>query len=205
MWCCAELGLEVKRIDAGIHYGVNNTQEYLSLNPNGTIPLIKDGDNPPLWESGAINRYLARTYGNETYWPTDPVSRATVDQWTEWSKINIAMNFTVPVFWAVVRTPLAHQNKDAINKAVDTLTRNLRIAEQQIAGRDYLVGDTFTTADIMFGHLLYRYFMIDIERTELPNIARYYNQLTKRPAYQQHVMVNFDELRAMNDPSQWTE
>ena len=65
MWCIAELGLEHERIDAGLTYGVVDTPEYLAMNPNGMIPTIRDGDNPPLWEAGAILRYLANSNADD--------------------------------------------------------------------------------------------------------------------------------------------
>ncbi len=196
LWCLAELGLEFDRVDAGIHYGVVNTPEYLAMNPNATVPTIIDGDNPPMWESAAINRYLARQYASAPFWPADPVEQAHVDQWAEWAKLNFGLNFSVPVFWKVVRTAKSKQDPEAIASAVVKLNGIAQIADRQLASHQYLTGNNFTVADVMFGHLLYRYYTIDIERTGLPNIARYYEDLQTRPAYREHVMVNYDELRA---------
>ena len=103
-WCLHELALDYERIAAGIHYGVTNTADYLAVNPNGTVPMLQDGEGPPIWESGAILRYLAARYGSDEFWPRDATTRSQIDKWAEWSKINIAMNFTAPVFWRVVRT-----------------------------------------------------------------------------------------------------
>ena len=50
-------------------------------------------------------------------------------------------------------------------------------------------------ADIQFGHCLYRYFDIQIERAEHPCVRRYYDELSERPAFQEHVMVSYEELR----------
>jgi len=75
MWCLAELGLSVERIDAGLMYGVVNSPDYLAMNPNGTIPTLIDNDAPPLWESGAILRYLANAYATDPFWPSQLVDR----------------------------------------------------------------------------------------------------------------------------------
>src|SRR6266571_8231521 len=58
LWCCEEMAIEYKRIDAGAAFGVVNTPEYRNLNPNGLVPTIND-DGFVLWESNAIIRYLA--------------------------------------------------------------------------------------------------------------------------------------------------
>ena len=90
MWCVGELNLGYERSDAGFTYGLVETPEYLAMNPNGTVPTLQDGDHPPLWETGAILRYLADSYGSDDFWPADPVARAGVDKWAEWSKLNVA-------------------------------------------------------------------------------------------------------------------
>lgn len=195
MWCVLELELAHQRIDAGLSYGVNDTPEYLAFNPNGTVPTIKDGDNPVLWESGAILRYLANTYADDTFWPRQSLEKAAVDMWTEWSKINVALKFTAPVFWPVVRMSASTRDNNAEKRAVQSLEQYLRIADKRLSGSEFLVSDKFTLADIQFAHVLYRYFDIDIERSDLPNLQRYYSSLTQRKTYQAAVMVPYDELR----------
>ena len=195
MWCIGELGLDCDRIDAGLSYGVVETPEYLNDNPNGTVPMLKDGDSQPLWESGAILRYLANSYGNEAFWPSDPLARASVDKWAEWSKINIALNFTRPIFWEVVRTPQSKQNPTTIKNGINRLTPFLNIAEAHLSRNAFLAANNLTLADIQFGHCLYRYFDIDIARVHLPNLRRYYDLLASREMFQRHVMVSYDELR----------
>ncbi len=196
MWCIGELNLPCERIDAGLTYGVVDTPEYRAMNPNGTVPTLQDGDNPPLWETAAILRYLANAYAPDSFWPADPVARADVDRWAEWSKINIALGFTVPVFWQVVRTPSSKRDPAVVQRGLRTLDKYLAIAEERLAQFPYLVGAHFTLADIQFGHCLFRYFDIDIERTQHPNFQRYYEVLTERPMFREHVMVPYDELRA---------
>lgn len=195
MWCIAELGLPVERIDAGLMYGVNNTVEYLTMNPNGTVPTVVDGDGPALWESGAILRYLANQYSADAFWPEDPIRRADVDRWAEWSKVSVQMNFNAPIFWPVLRLPPEQSDKESLSNAITHFENKLRIAENKLGDHQFLTGDNFTLADIQFGHILYRYFEIDIPRSELPMIRRYYKMLTAMPHYRAHVMINFDELR----------
>ena len=83
LWCCAELGLSFDRIDAGMQFGVNNTVEYKSLNPNGLVPTISD-NGFILWESHAIVRYLCRKHGMGTLYPSDARTAADADRWMEW-------------------------------------------------------------------------------------------------------------------------
>ncbi len=196
MWAIGELGLAFERHDVGHIHGGTDTPEFGALNPNRTVPVLRDGDNPPLWETGAILRYLAAAYGSGDFWPRDPVARADIDRWAEWAKLNVAMQFTVPVFWRVVRTPPRERDVAAISDAVTQLERNLAIAETRLTRHAYLAGPCFTLADIQFGHVLYRYFDIGICRADLPALAGYYRRLTRRRAYAEHVMLSCRDLQA---------
>ena len=194
LWCLAELDLEFSRIDAGFTYGLVNSDAYLAMNPNATVPTLQDGDQPAIWESAAIIRYLAASYGSSPFWPEHAAERVVVDQWAEWSKVNVAANFTSPLFWQLVRTPKQKRNPSSIELARAKLTHYLEIADTQLSANTYLAGEDFTLADIQFGHCLYRYFEIDLDRKPLPHINRYYDLLRERPPFQEHVQVDYSEL-----------
>lgn len=195
MWCIDELGLAHRRFDVGERFGGTDTPEFLAMNPNGTIPVLRDGDGPALWETGAILRYLANRYAPDSFWPADPQARADVDRWAEWAKLNVALGFTGPVFWRVWRTPAERRDPGAIAAALAALSRKLAIAETRLATRRFLACDTLTLADIQFGHILHRYYTIPIERADLPNLRAYHDRLSTRPAYRAHVMVSCEALR----------
>lgn len=196
MWCVGELGLAVERRDAGHRFGVVDTPEFRVMNPNGLVPVLVDGGGEPLWEAGAILRYLAARYGTNPLWPAAPGPRAQVDKWAEWAKVHIAAGFTVPVFWRAVRTAPRDRDSDAIRRAVDALSRQLDIAERRLSAVPFIAGDRFTLADIQLGHLLFRYFDLPIERPRHPALRRYDDGLAARPAYREHVMVSYEALRA---------
>lgn len=195
LWCLEELQIEYTRIDAGFTYGVTDTADYLAMNPNGVVPTIQDGDNTPMFESCAILRYLSGCYGSNEFWPTDLSKRASVDMWAEWSKLSIAQLFSLPLFWPTVRLPPSASNPENIAKACEALNKNLKIADDRLANSTYLVSDEFTMADIVFGHSLYRYYDIDIPRAKFSNLARYYQTLETRRAFEKTVKVSYDELR----------
>lgn len=197
MWCIGELNLPVNRIDIGHRFGGNDTADFLAMNPNGTVPVLQDGGNEPLWETGAILRYLASEYGTADFWPHSNRERAQVDKWAEWAKLNIALNFTAPVFWRVVRTPAAQRDEAAIAAALKTLHHFMAVAEKQLQQHTWLAGDQFSLADIQFGHILYRYYDIAIERPVFPAIEACFQRLHQRKAWLDHVRVSYEELRAV--------
>ena len=195
MWAVGELDLDHTRHDAGHRHGVIDTPEFAALNPNRTVPVLEDEGIAPLWETGAILRYLGDKYGQDHLWPSNLPERSEVDKWADWAKLNVAMNFTVPVFWQVVRTAPADRDEEALATALATLEERLAIAEAQLSRQPYLASENLTIADIQLGHVLFRYFDIDIPRPEWPALAAYYQRLTTRPAFREHVMLSYEELR----------
>ena len=76
------------------------------------------------------------------------------------------------MFWRVIRTAAAEHNQPAIRAAVTALEHKLAIAEAQLGRNKFLAGNSFCLADVQFGHILYRYYDIEITRKALPNLAR---------------------------------
>ncbi|MEM8536299.1 MAG: glutathione S-transferase family protein [Pseudomonadota bacterium] len=194
LWGVEEMRVPYQRLDYGEGYGGLDTPEFGAMNPHRRIPVVTV-DGVALWESGAILRYLAGQHGAPPFWPSDPLARAQVDMWAEWAKISCAGAFTVPVFWEKVRKKPEHQNAQVIAANVAALEAQLAKAGAQLASHAYLAGPDFTLADIALGHILYRYFDMDIARADLPALRAYYDRLCQRPAYAATVMISYDTLR----------
>ncbi len=196
LWALEELGLDFYRIDAGFIYGVVDSADFCRMNPNGLVPVLIDGDGAPIFESAAILRYLAHCYGDSSFWPENAAARAQVDKWAEWAKWNVGHAFIANVFYGLVRTPADKIDHDAVKVAISDLEKVLALADKRLATSTFIASSEFTLADVALGYCLYRYYDIDIRRAKLPNLRRYYDLLATRPAFQRHVMVPYDELRA---------
>ncbi len=194
LWGMEEMGLSYARLDYGEVYGGLDTPKFRALTPHGKIPVLTDGDQT-IWETPAILRYLAAKHGADSFWPKDPMARALVDMWAEWAKHSVAEAFTGPVFWRTARTKPENRDADLINRNLARLAEELAKADAQLRESDYLCGAGLTLADIQLGHVLYRYFDIDIPRRDMPRLHAYYDRLATRPAYQKTVMVSYDALK----------
>lgn len=195
MWAVNELGLEHERVDAGGTFGIVDTPEYRRMNPNGLVPVLQDGDLT-MFESAAIVRYLGAQYGDDTFWPSDARKRAALDVWAEWGKITLSPFIIHRVFIPLIRQKPEQRNMAALDAAVRELEKLATIADERLSGGGFLGGEVLTFADIMLGGPLYRYFTLDFERARTPHLEAYYQRLTERPAYAEHVMVSYDGLRA---------
>jgi len=198
MWALGETGQPHERIDLGGGFGGLDEPDYVAMNPNRRVPTLDD-DGFILYESGAIIRYLAAKYSPRELWSDDPAERALIDQWMEWTVTTLYPDF-ITLFWLVFRTPPDQRDQariDAVNQAAN---KSYLILENHLEDRDYIVGNRFSAADIPAGMTLYRYFgMGEIKRPSMPNIERWYEKLCERPAYQAHVMLDFEELRGRLD------
>ncbi len=187
LWCCAELGIDYERIDAGLHFGVNDTPQYKAMNPNGLVPTIDD-DGFVLWESHAIVRYLSRKHGAGTLWPEDAHTAADADRWMEWYSTS-AWPALRPIFHNLVRTPPEKRDLAEVEDSRKKMCTYLAMLDANLGQRDYVAGARFSMADIPLGLASWRWFNLPIERPALPNFARWYQRVCERPAFIQHCML----------------
>lgn len=188
-----ELGLDYEHIDSELGFGEVSTSEVRALNPNGRVPVLRHGD-VTVWESNAILRYLAATFGGEALWPSAPAARTQIDQWETWSNTT-QIPAIIKVFLAVVRTPPSKQDPELISSLVATASKVLQILDGHLAKSTYVAGENFTIADIACSILMYRWFTIDIVRPDTPNIERWLELLRQRPAYKKWGEFSYEALR----------
>jgi len=187
MWSVGELNLDHVRIDAGRQHGGLDTPEFLTMNPNGLVPTIVDGDTV-IWESNAIVRYLAAKYDAGGLWPEDPGARGQVDQWMDWM-VTVIVPLLIPVFLGLIRTLPEERDDVAIAGSAQAMSERWAILDAHLAERPFVAGNSFTIADIPAGCACYRYYEMDIPHPTLPNLEAWYKTLQTRDAFREHVMI----------------
>jgi glutathione S-transferase len=187
MWCIGELRLAHERIDAGMAFGKNREDWYLAMNPNGLIPVIDD-DGFQLWESNAIVRYLAEKHDLGGLCPGDLATRARAGQWMDWQVTALGPPIT-KVFWELVRTAPEARDPAGTEEAAARCRELFALLDRALAGGDYLLGERFTMADIPAGAMTHRWYALEVEHPELPNLAQWYARLCGRSAFRDHVML----------------
>ena len=115
-------------------FGGLDTPAFLAMNPHGRIPVIRD-DAATVWESHAILRYLAARHGAGRFWSDDPVARAAVDGWMDWSQTALQPDFLIGVFWGFYRTPEDKRNWPAINAALARCAKDFGKLDRLLEGR----------------------------------------------------------------------
>jgi glutathione S-transferase len=177
IWTALELGIDYEQVQIGFSDGAVKSESFLAINPNGRIPAIKDGDFV-LWESLAINLYLAKKHGHGLY-PASLEGEAKTWQWSFWAMSEVEQPLMI---WAYNTIVLPADQRDAAKaaEALKSLGTPLKVLEQSLAGRSYLLGNEFTVADLNLASIMFRALRLDLSAS--PNIKRWLDRCYARPA-----------------------
>jgi glutathione S-transferase len=95
----------------------------------------------------------------------------------------------------LIRTPAAERSEQVLRDGEAKLRILAPMLDARLGAGPFLNGEHLCFADIMLGHILYRYNTLDFERAATPNLDAYYARLQQRPAYREHAMVSYESLR----------
>jgi GST-like protein len=191
-----ELGLPYEAHAVNISKNESRTPEFLALNPNGKIPAILDPNGPggkplALFESGAILLYLAEKTGKLL--PADPILRYEAIQWVLFQMAAIGPMFgQVGFFYKFAGKEIA--DKRPLNRYVDESKRLLGVLETRLTGREWLMDQDYTIADI--AHLGWVRNLIGfydagelVGIKDFPNVLAWLERGLARPATQKGLNV----------------
>ncbi|WP_292084651.1 MULTISPECIES: glutathione binding-like protein [unclassified Brevundimonas] len=191
-----ELGLAYEPHLVDIGKNETWTPDYLSLNPNGKIPAIIDPEGPggkplPLFESGAILVYLAEKTGR--FLPVDPAARYETLQWVFFQMAAIGPMFGQVGFFHKF-AGREFEDKRPRDRYVAESRRLLGVLEGRLEGRDWIMGDDYTIADIAIlgwvRNLIGFYEAGDLVGfSDFPRVAAWLERGLARPAVQRGLNI----------------
>jgi glutathione S-transferase len=138
-----QLGLEYERVPVDIFAGESRVEPYLALNPAGRTPALLLAGGDAIAESNAILLYLAE---GTPFLPDDQIDRAHVQQWMFFEQNLLEPNVGTARFWRLTGRDL--QRPEAFERHLESGLDALRILDDYLAGRAFLVGGSCTVADI---------------------------------------------------------
>lgn len=181
LWAIEEVGIDYEHVPTSFR-GDTKAPEYLAINPNGRIPALVDGDLT-LFESMAINLYLAKTYGGDLY-PSAGADEARAIQWSVWA-ISEIEPLQMQIVIQKVFTPEDKRDVAIIAAAEKGLRRPLRVLDAHLQGRDTLLGGDFSIADLNVAAVMLLLKRIDFDDSAYPNVRRWTDACYARPALAQ--------------------
>ncbi|MEO8884199.1 MAG: glutathione S-transferase family protein [Devosia sp.] len=191
-----ELDLDPEIVNIDISKGENRTPEYLKLNPNGKVPTLVDG-KVVIWESRAINAYLAALNPGHDLNPAGPARRAAVDQWSYWQAIHLGPAMQKIAFERVQKKLYGRGEPDegAIAGELKTVGELLSILDAALAGKDWIAG-TLSLADFAIAttFMFRRPAQLGVEAHA--NAAAWIERLEARPSWVKAVAPLLELMRA---------
>jgi glutathione S-transferase len=179
LWLVDELGLDYENIPVMFADGSTRKPEYLAINPNGKIPAIDD-DGVVLFESMAILLHLAKKH-DKGFWPKTAADEALTLQWTFWAMTEVEAPIVTALQNRVILPP-ERRDPALAAKAAEQAMTPLRILDQALAKSPYLLGDSFTIADLNVAAVVGPANRAGIDLAALPHLSRWLDACLGRPA-----------------------
>jgi glutathione S-transferase len=175
MWTAKELGVPCEQVE--ITHDQMKQADYLAINPYGKVPALVDGDLK-MSESYAINLYLAKKYGLGKLYPSSIEDEAKVWQWTMFAATEVE-----PAVMPVMLFRVFERGDAATADAAEQrLLATLKVADTQMTGREYLVGDRFSVADINLAAIMQLAAFSKIDFSGLTNLKNWFDRCQARSA-----------------------
>ncbi|HIF10274.1 MAG TPA: glutathione S-transferase family protein, partial [Sneathiellales bacterium] len=178
IWAIEEMGIDYEHVSVN-YMEESKNPDFLAVNPNGRIPALVDGDLT-VFESMAINMYLAKTYGGDLY-PDNAADEALTWQWTIWG-ISEIEPLQMQLVMQKLFTPEDKRNDRLIASAEKQLERPLAVLNNALEGRDYLLGEHFSVADINLSGVILLLSRVEFDYSAHTNVKRWADTCHARPA-----------------------
>lgn len=182
LWALEEMGLDYELVK--MQFPPRSSHPgYLDINPLGTVPTLVDGDLT-MTESSAMCHYLGEKYG-----PTALALDVTDPQYGEYLNWLYRSDATLTFPQTLVLRYTQHEPEERRQPQVvadytQWFYSRLRSVETTLEGRDFLLGERFTMADIAVGYAVFLGVSLGIDGKYKPNTRAYLERLMARPAFQ---------------------
>ena len=180
LWMLEEVGQPYQLIEKSTRADDLQTAEYVRLNPNARIPTLVDGDGT-LWESMAINIYLAQKYDGPVHL-AGPKELGLAAQWSFWAVLEME-ELLLGLLEHRAMLPEFARDPSQAERSELLLRKPLGVLNHRLTGHEYLAGDSFTVADLNVASILAWGRMSRLNLSACSEVARWLDACLARPAY----------------------
>ncbi|MES0884824.1 glutathione S-transferase family protein [Roseibium sp. SCP14] len=175
MWLLEELDEPYELVPA-----MPQSAEVRALTPDGKVPILLDGD-AAITESVAICTYLADKHGKFTF-PAGTLERARQDSFTQF-----AVDVLEGALWTAAKNTFIHPEDMRVPAIKEVckqeFSRGLKTLEKRLGSGPYVMGDTFTIADIIIGHCSGWAIVANFDIPMEGPVYEYFKRLRERPGF----------------------
>ncbi len=181
LWMAKEAGIAYEHIPVSIMVENAQCKEqwFVDLNPNARVPAIDD-DGFVMWESAAINLYLAEKYKSALF-PATPEGRGRMLQWAFFTANDVEPPM-ITMFQNRVLFPPEKRNAALGDAAEAQLLGKLAILEGHLSKHPHFGGDTWDMADFMVASVVYTLTAIKYDLAKFPKLNAWLMASIERPA-----------------------
>jgi glutathione S-transferase len=187
-WMLNELGIAFESVPTSFQNGSTRTSEFLAINPNGRVPVLDD-DGFRLFESLAINLYLARKHGGPLA-PCTLQEEALATQWSFWVSTEIEKPLLLAAANRLLFEPSGRCETEA-ELALGKLERPWTVLDEHLRSRPYLLGDRFTVADLNVASVMTLVALAGIDTRTWPRMSQWLSECLERPAAADWKQISF--------------
>jgi glutathione S-transferase len=182
----AVLGLKLDEQSLDFTKGEHKTPEYLALNANGSVPTLVDGDFV-LSESRAIMQYLALKAPDAELLPRDERARADVTRWQFWDASHFSPQLGTLAFQRMLKPMFGMGEPDLakVEEALANFRRFAAVLERHLDGKQYVVGQRLTIADLTLASSLMYARQTEAPVTEFARLGAWFERISSLEAWQQ--------------------
>ena len=180
LWALEELGVKYDHVP--VEVAKAKSPEHLKINPNGHIPALEDNGHV-IWESMAINLYLAEKYGKPPFWPATPEGHADCLKWSFWGMTEVEPHLMTLLVNRIF-LPADQRDEKAAQKAADALKAPLKVLDDQLGRHEYLLGNEFSIADLNVAAILSFALLVKLDMSATPKVQAWLQKCLNREANQ---------------------
>lgn len=183
LWCLEEVGVPYENVSIDMRAKEHKSPAFFKINPMGKVPALTDGDLN-LFESFAINFYLADKYKPELL-GKNSTEKGLVHQWSFWASSEL-QGPLIEILIQKMFMPDDRRDQASIDRNMECLPTLFTVLDNALNGKKYLVGDSFTLADLNVASVTGIAPAVGFDISAFRNVQAWMQGLTDRPAFQKY-------------------
>jgi len=187
-WLCKESNIPYEHVNVTVNIPQAGCKDaaYVALNPNARVPTIDD-DGLVLWESGAINLYLAEKY-KSPLWPADARGKGRMLQWAFFVANDVEQNMILVMLNRMMLPP-EKRNAAIADDADAKLQPRLKVLDDYLAKNAYFGGHQWNMADFMVASVCFSFTAMKYDLSKYPHFQKWLLASLERPKAKEAVAL----------------